>query len=514
VKRIVLSFLIVLSGISFLHAQGNNGLIFPDSTGWNTLAENELLSFQLKSSHESVTKFSIEGTEGLDIHFDTLGYFSWKPSFDLVDRVTKFKDITVIFQALLADGRRERKAITFTINHVNRQPVVEELPIAYVKQSNLNTYQISADYVYDPDGDPLVFKSIQSQMPEGASISSLGQFTWTPSRSQFSNLKNNPLNIEFIVQDQPDKAETKGKLKVSQTQQDLPSEILIVPGDTLFSIKEDETLNLKIYISDPNGDDNVRSAGFIPTDKRVPTTSLKENTQLQYEFTWTPGYEFVDDTQTSLSTDIIFFVLDKSNNRAQKKIKIKVFDTENMVKKDAHLFQKYRTNLVDAMILIQQLDAHQKKLNSDYKKAKKGKKHRSIVNASLGAVTGFTPIAVDNPDQAKVVSGIGGTTVLTLGTLEATEVIGRSKESIMDKIKVGIDIRNRTQTVGDDFARKYALKSARRSAEFDKDIEKMRAALNDQRIVLLELDAYNRNAGRVEDKDIKKVFLDYGEESK
>jgi hypothetical protein len=37
-------------------------------------------------------------------------------------------------------------------------------------------------------------------------------------------------------------------------------------------------------------------------------------------------------------------------------------------------------------------------------------------------------------------------------------------------------------------------------------------ALNDQRIVLLELDAYNKNAARVDDKDIKKVFVDFSEE--
>jgi hypothetical protein len=513
VKQLVLfAYLLLLSFT--LQAQSGTTLIFPDSSGWNVLKENEELTFQVKTSHEAAKNFSIEGTEGLNIQFDTLGNFHWKPSFDLVDRVSKSKDITVIFQAIMSDGKRERKAITFTVNHVNRPPVVEELPVAYVKQSNLNTYQISSDYAYDPDGDPLVFKSIQSQMPEGATLSQLGQFTWTPSRSQFSSLKNNPLVIEFIVQDQPDKAETKGKLKIAQTQLDLPSEILIVPGDTLFSIKEDETLNLKIYLSDPNGDDNVRNAGFIPTDKRVPATSFKENTQLQYEFIWTPGYDFVDDTQPSLSTDIIFFVLDKSNNRAQKKIRIKVAETENMVKKDAHQFQKYRSNLVDALILIQQLDANQKTLNADYKKARKGKKNRSIVNASLGAVTGFTPVIVDNPDQAKVVSGVGGTTVLTLGTLEATEVIGRSKESIMDKIKMGIEIRNRTQAAGDEFARKYALKSSRRNPEFEKDIEKLRSVLNDQRIVLLELDAYNRNAAKIDDKDIKKVFLDYGEESR
>jgi hypothetical protein len=512
VKYAVLLILLWCAVNTASKAQTNHVLIFPDSSGWNVLPENHVLTFRVKTIPETAKRFSIEGTEGLNIQFDTLGNFHWQPSFDLVDRVTKSKDFTVIFQATFADGKRERKAVTFTVNHANRPPVIEDLPTLYVKQSSLNTYSIPGEYAYDPDGDPLVFKSIPSQMPESSNFSSLGQFTWTPSRGQFASLKNNPITLEFIVQDQPDKAETKGKLKIMQTQLDLPSEITITPGDSLFSIKEDETLNLKIYISDPNGDDNVRSAGFIPSDKRVPTASLKENTQLQYEFTWTPGYDFVDDTQTFLTTDIVFFVLDKSNNRTQRKIRIKVADTENMAKKDAHLFQKYRSNLVDALILIQQLDANQKKMNNDYKKAKKGKKNRSIVNASLGAVTGFTPVIVDNQDQSKIVSGVGGTTVLTLGTLEATEVIGRSKESILEKIKMSIDIRNRTQATGDEFARKYALKSSRRNPEFDKDIEKMRAVLNDQRIVLLELDAFSKNAARIDDRDIKKVFLDYSEE--
>jgi hypothetical protein len=512
VKYAVLLILLWCAVNTASKAQTNHVLIFPDSSGWNVLPENHVLAFRVKTIPETAKRFSIEGTEGLNIQFDTLGNFHWQPSFDLVDRVTKSKDFTVIFQATFADGKRERKAVTFTVNHANRPPVIEDLPTLYVKQSSLNTYSIPGEYAYDPDGDPLVFKSIPSQMPESSNFSSLGQFTWTPSRGQFASLKNNPITLEFIVQDQPDKAETKGKLKIMQTQLDLPSEITITPGDSLFSIKEDETLNLKIYISDPNGDDNVRSAGFIPSDKRVPTASLKENTQLQYEFTWTPGYDFVDDTQTFLTTDIVFFVLDKSNNRTQRKIRIKVADTENMAKKDAHLFQKYRSNLVDALILIQQLDANQKKMNNDYKKAKKGKKNRSIVNASLGAVTGFTPVIVDNQDQSKIVSGVGGTTVLTLGTLEATEVIGRSKESILEKIKMSIDIRNRTQATGDEFARKYALKSSRRNPEFDKDIEKMRAVLNDQRIVLLELDAFSKNAARIDDRDIKKVFLDYSEE--
>jgi len=121
--------------------------------------------------------------------------------------------------------------------------------------------------------------------------------------------------------------------------------------------------------------------------------------------------------------------------------------------------------------------------------------------------------ATENPDAAKIVPGVGGTAVLTLGTLEATEVIGRSKDDIMDKIKVSIDIRNRVQSAGDEFARRYGLKSARRQPEFDKEIEKLRTAINDQRIVLLELDAYRKGVPKVEDKDLKKTFPDFAQEN-
>ena len=512
VKLFCLFLLFIFPACFTSFAQESNELIFPATEGWNVLNENDTLSFRVRLNTGEDAYFLIEGHKNTGIQFDTLGNFNWVPSYDLVGRVEKSKEFTVIFEATWNGGKRMRKSITLVVNHVNRPPVVEELPIVYVRQSSLNNFQIPNEYAYDPDGDPIVIKSIPSQMPEGAVLSSLGLFTWTPSRTQFYSLRANPLFIEFIVQDQPEKLETKGKLRVQQTQQELPPDILIVPGDSAFTIKEDETLNLKLYLSDPNGDDNIKSVGFISNDIRVPSTALKQNTLLQQEFTWTPGYDFVEEVDSSLENMITFFVLDKSNNRAQRKIRITIKDTENMAEKDAHQYQKYRNTLLAAMLLIDQLDDNQKKLNNDYRKAKKGKKHRSILNASLGAATGLGPVTLE-PDEAKVVSGIGGTTVLTLGTLEATEVIGKSKEDIMDKIKIGIDIRNKVQSAGDEFARKYALKSSRRMPEFDKDIDKLRAVMSDQRLVLLELDAYmrNSNANKAKDKDIKRTFLDFSE---
>jgi hypothetical protein len=205
--------------------------------------------------------------------------------------------------------------------------------------------------------------------------------------------------------------------------------------------------------------------------------------------------------------------LDKTNNRAERKIKIRINDAENLIEKDAHQYLKYRNNLIDDMLLIHDLDENQKKLNHDYKKAKRGKKQRSIVNATFGAASGFSPIIFE-PNQAKIVGGVGGTTVLTLGTLEAAEVIGKSRQDILEKLKTGIEIRNRIQSAGDEFARRFALKSARRSPEFEKEIDKLRAIMNDQKLVLLELDAEDKGVKRakITGKDVKKVFLDFSEE--
>jgi hypothetical protein len=487
-------------------------LVFPENKEWTLLEEGQPISIKVNTSESTnPVKFFIEGGDGMSMQLDSLGSFSWTPSYDFVSRLEIRKEVTVIFQADWADGKKVRTPITFIVNHKNRPPVVEDLPIFYVRQSTQNQYQISPDYVSDPDGDPLVFKSIQSQMPEGVVLSSLGLITWTPSRNQFRSLKNNALTIEFIIQDQPDKAETKGKIKIAQTQLDLPPEILLIPNDSLVTIKEDELINLKLYFSDPNGDENISASGFVCSDQRIPKGSLKENTLVQSEFTWTPGYEFVDEATKFKNVEIMFFALDKSNNRVQRKIIIKVLDAENLDVKDKVLFEKYRSSLIQTKELIDKLDVNHEVLNHAYKKAKKGKRNTSILNAGLGATTGLSPVVLET-GSSKIVSALGGTATLTLGTLEATEVLGKSKADILDKQKINIEIRNQAQLEGDNFARKYAIKSSRRNKEFDADRDKLLPIINHQKLVLLELDATRNPSKRTSIKDIKKTFTDFSEE--
>ena len=79
-----------------LYGQHESSFILPDSIGWNVIPEGQVISFQVRSTHGDSALFSLEGAEGLDIQFDTVGNFFWKPSFDLVDRVAKSKEFTVV----------------------------------------------------------------------------------------------------------------------------------------------------------------------------------------------------------------------------------------------------------------------------------------------------------------------------------------------------------------------------------------------------------------------------------
>jgi hypothetical protein len=491
----------------------SQGFIFPSTENWTELKEGQPFSFNLDVTEGEKPNYSLEGVNGYRVTLDTLGHFSWTPSFDLVDRLEKQKEISLLFQAQWKNGNRIRKSITFLVLHQNRAPIVDDLPTFYVKQSTQNQYQISADYVTDLDGDPISYKPVTSQIPEGMHFSSQGLISWNPSRNQFNALKNNPLVVEFVAQDQPDKLETKARIRIAQTQLDLPPDLLLLPGDSAFTIKEDERLNVKIYASDPNGDENLIDFGFVASDNRIPQKSIQKSTNAQGEFTWLPGYGFVEEVEKTRTFRLTFFVLDKSGNRVERDAKIKVVDTENLEEKDKTLFQKYKNSVVSAKALIDRLDENHEKLSKAFKQAKKGKKHRAILNASLGATTGLSPVILsDNPDSYRAISAIGGTTVLTLGTLEATEVIGKSKNEILDKLKINVEIRNQLQLEGDNFARKYALKSARREKSFDADRDKLLPIINNQKLEFLELSAEQTSQPKFDNKEIKKTFVDFSEE--
>jgi hypothetical protein len=125
----------------------------------------------------------------------------------------------------------------------------------------------------------------------------------------------------------------------------------------------------------------------------------------------------------------------------------------------------------------------------------------------LGAITGVSPVIT--APNAKYVSAVGGTAVLTMGTLEATEVIGKSMKDLLDRYNYVLGKRSEIQNKGDVFAREYSLKSSRRTNEFIKKLDEFRNAMSLSGLVALELDANWQSKKEATDNAIKRRFKDF-----
>lgn len=500
-----------------VNAQSTIEIKLPQNSDWNTLEEGKpyAVNFDLSGQTEEDGNFYFEIIQGkiVGMEMDSSGYFTWAPAFTDVDRIEKLRIFQLLIRAKSDSGKVATKAVDLRVSHVNRPPVVNEIKPFYIKYNTSNTYRIDNSIVYDLDNDPVVIIPSIEDLPEGFSISSQGEMTWNPSFSQFKSLKETPMYIKFYVQDQPAKSQTEGRVKLVATQLDLPPAITVVPKIRKLQVRENETLNLRFYLSDPNGDDDIETFEYLTNEKNLPEKLLIKNTPNQYEFTWMPGYDFVKDPLDSLSFYVDFYVIDKTQKREVVRIDITVTNTLNRQEEDSKLFNLYRGTMLQAWELMEQLKEKEKELKTAYNRAKKGKKQRSVLNAGLGAVTGLSSVVTrDNNDLQRSISTLGGTTVLTIGTLEATEVIGRSTKDLVDRLNYIIEKKNDIQTKGDIFARDYSLKSARRTDKFTREMDDFMKLMQLKGLVALELDATWEPKVRSTDKAMKQTFKDYTNE--
>ncbi|WP_025763042.1 hypothetical protein [Dyadobacter tibetensis] len=516
VFRIFLFVLLALAS-TVATAQEQTGqpfqLVFPNDADWNVVEEGKEINFHLQARGQKGDSLQYSITSGLrkEMYFDSLGHFVWTPGFEVADRINTVKTVSVVFEAQSSLGESVAKEVLFKVVHVNRPPVVDELKPFYVQYKTQNTYQIDMNSVRDPDGDPVVFIPIlDGGMPEGMRLTASGEVIWEPSIKQFNILREAPRYMEFYVEDQPAKERTKGKLRLEITQMDLAPDFTIIPQTTVVKSLENNRINLRFSLSDPNGEDDISTFNFISENKRVPASALVKNTATSYEFIWEPGYDFVNDPFDTLAFDVVFYVMDKAHNKRERTIHFVIKNTVDESVRDTYLFNLYKGALVNAWGLLEQMKEREGELKRAYAKAKKGKKSRSLLNASLGVTTGLSSvIAKSDPNLRSYITTIGGTTVATVGTLEATEVIGKSVNGLLDRFNYVMQKKNELQNKGDVFAREYAQKSARRQNDFIKKLDEFKALMNLSGLVALELDANWENKKEATDAAIKRTFKDF-----
>ncbi|UBM58322.1 hypothetical protein LAG90_16080 [Marinilongibacter aquaticus] len=515
--RVTRSIIAILSFISFTaQAQSDYQIVFPTHYNWNKFKEGEEKSLDLSVAGPMDDRrfiFNITQGKQVGMELDSSGHFSWTPDYSLVDRIERVKIFQILIEAQSDSGDFARRTMDLVVSHTNRPPVVNELKPFYIQYNTNNKYQIENTVVFDEDNDPLVFIPSIEELPQGMNISSRGEVTWSPSYTQFKKLQEKPMFISFSVEDQPSKSQSQGRIKLVPTQLDLPPALTLVPKTTEIEIKEKETVDIGFYLSDPNGDEDIETFDFLSNNPQIRKQNLVKNTANQYEFIWTPDYDFVQDPDEFVTFYIDFFVIDKSKLRSVQRVNFKVNNAINEAEIDRKTFALYKGTLIRGWELLEQLKEKEEVLKKAYSKAKKGKKNRSVVNASLGATTGLSSVfAKGNENLQRTISTVGGTTVLTIGTLEATEVVGKSMKDIIDRLNYVIEKKNEIQTKGDIFARDYALKSSRRSTNFKRSMDDFLNAMNLKGLVALELNANWESKKKATDQNIQKTFKDYSAE--
>jgi hypothetical protein len=507
-KRLILCLIISICSKVFSQ---ENPLKIVLSLNKNVVEEGRTIKLQLNATGGLDSNYVFAVSQGFreGMTIDSLGNFEWTPSYDLVERLNKEKTFQVIFNVKNKSKESDNQVFNFVVIHKNRTPTIGELKPFYVRYNAQSTYQMDDESIKDPDNDPIVFVPIIDQMPEGMRLSARGELTWTPSIMQFKQLREKPLLIPFFVEDQPSKSQIKGSLKVMVTQMDLPPAINCIPNLNKIVANENQLINLGFYLSDPNGDDDIAVFDFLTTNAGISKEVVVKNTPTQYEFLWQPGYDFVKDPADSVNFSITFFVLDKSQQREEKTIDFTIINTVNEVEKDAKLYALYQSTMSKAWELLEQMKDKENDLKKSYQRAKRGKKNRSIINATLGATTGLSPVLSKTLERQRLISTIGGTSVLTISTLEATEVIGRSMKDLVERLNYVIEKKNEIQTKGDIFARDFALKSARRNPEFLKKIDVFSESMSLKGLVILELDAGYTPKQKASDEVIKKTFREF-----
>jgi hypothetical protein len=507
--RIFFIFLFILKlSISFAQLD-----VLEKNINWNKGIEGKEMTFTLKVGNDTINTirpYSIKQGKLFGMEIDSLGKFKWKPAYHIVERHEQNKIIQIIIETTDNHNQPISKNIDLTISHTNRPVVVNELKTFYVKFNTKNIYLVDHAAVYDEDNDQVVFVPDLETFPEGMNLNSNGEINWEPSLSQFRKIKDKPLYVTFYAQDQPAKSQAVIKLKIEATQLDLAPEITIVPKKEKFFLKENENVSLRFYLSDPNGEEDIETFDLLSNIPNLDKKTLVKNSSNQYEFIWTPGYDFVQDPTDTLSFHVDFFVLDKAQKREVKRIFFIVKNTLNEAETDKKNYNLYFGTMIRAWELSEQLKEKEEELKKAYNRARKGKKHRSVVNASLGATTGLSSIFSKNkPDAQRLISTIGGTTVLTISTLEATEVIGKSMKDLIDRLNYVIEKKNEIQTKGDIFARDFSLKSNRREPDFLKKIDDFMSTMNLKGLVALELNATWEAKNKASETNITKTFKDF-----
>lgn len=235
--------------------------------------ENAPLTFDLVGSDPDVEDqnklvYSAQGLpEGAKLEGKT---FSWTPTYDQSGNYTV--EFTITDGAL-----SQSKSASITVNHVNRNPVLDDIADQTVDENALLTFKITGS---DPDvEDAGKFVLSATNLPEGATFDPMtGTFNWTPTFDQ-----SGEYTVTFVNTD-PQGLTAEKQVKITVNHVNRTPEFPVQDAQT---INENELLTFTLKpATDPDVEDKGKlqySAANLPEGAAFDAATQT--------FTWTPTYD-------------------------------------------------------------------------------------------------------------------------------------------------------------------------------------------------------------------------------
>jgi hypothetical protein len=235
--------------------------------------ENKTLTFVVSGSDpdkEDDGKLVFTATnlpQGAIFNADSL-QFSWTPTYE---QSGDYENIT--FSVQDPSGLSDSKTMTITVNHINRPPVLAEIPPQQGEENKPLTLILQGS---DPDKeDQNSLKYTANQLPEGAVLEG-NNLTWTPTYEQ-----SGEYTIEFTLSD--GKLTDTKSFTVTVNHVNRPPTIEPIEAKT---VDENKLIEFKVIAADPDKEDvgnyTLSATQLPPGAVFSPETAT---------FSWTPTFE-------------------------------------------------------------------------------------------------------------------------------------------------------------------------------------------------------------------------------
>ena len=237
--------------------------------------ENKIISFKIKPSDpdpEDFGKLTLKASRlPKGAKFDPKkNTFTWKPNFE---QSGEYKVKFEVKDPYKLKANSETKII---VAHVNRAPVIEKIKNNYtIKENEALQFKIKMSDVDREDKGKLKIQT--SNLPKGAVFDKrMMTLRWVPNNEQSGHYKN----VTFITSDGKLTSTTKTNIIVTHVNRKPKIDFI-----REHQIKENESLTIKINVSDPDKEDTGKLKLFL---ENAPEGAILD--QRKKEFRWNSNY--------------------------------------------------------------------------------------------------------------------------------------------------------------------------------------------------------------------------------